>query len=225
MTATTSSDVCGGESEFTFLYSNDVGKELDVVEDSPELSGRMGRKRTRSPETWTKKFVKGTGLRKNSPLLLISEETSCCKKNCLKKFKKAHLEKLRDTFQKLSYDEQNVFLCGHLHSQKTQKVVVIHAKRNHQLLQVVKELVDLLPKRVNSVSNTLYVMKIMSMWVSVRRGSAMCWALDLNGFRCWGGNSMQEKFSQTSVASMVTISLLVKIQEIKLELIIISNQT
>ena len=64
MTATTSSDVCGGESEFTFLYSNDVGKELDVVEDSPELSGRMGRKRTRSPETWTKKFVKGTGLRK-----------------------------------------------------------------------------------------------------------------------------------------------------------------
>ena len=44
----------------------------------------MGRKRTRNPETWTRKFVKGPGLRKNSPLLLISEDTTCCKKKSKK---------------------------------------------------------------------------------------------------------------------------------------------
>ena len=45
----------------------------------------------------------------NSPLLLISEGTTCYKNNCLKNFK-LHLEKLRNGLQKLSYDKQ-IYTC------------------------------------------------------------------------------------------------------------------
>ena len=61
---------------------NSLSKELDVVKDR-ELSRQMGRKQTRNPEKWARKFVKRLGLRMNS---LISEGTTCCKKQLPKKF-------------------------------------------------------------------------------------------------------------------------------------------
>lgn len=43
----------------------------------------------------------------------------CCKKKCLQKFGVSHLTKLRENFQTLLYNEQNIYLNGLLHRHKT----------------------------------------------------------------------------------------------------------
>lgn len=52
-------------SDFTLLYSPEVGSVEEVTEEPEEC--KRGRKRLRQPEKWTKKHVKKPGLRKNSP--------------------------------------------------------------------------------------------------------------------------------------------------------------
>ena len=106
-------------SSFNFAYCSEVGKEVELPLEKDQEHSRKGRKRTRDPENLSKKFVKKPGLRKNSPMLSITEETSCCKKKCLQSFSQPHLNQLRDGFQKLHYEEQNTYLSGLLHRRQT----------------------------------------------------------------------------------------------------------
>ena len=70
---------------------------------------------------WTKKHIKRPGLRKNAPSVDISKPLNCCKKECLKSFPQNHLSKLRSHFEGLYYEQQNIYLSGLLHRQKTKK--------------------------------------------------------------------------------------------------------
>lgn len=64
-------------SDFTLLYSPEVGSVEEVTEEPEEC--KCGRKRLRQPEKWTKKHVKKPGLRKNSPRVDLSNYAECCK--------------------------------------------------------------------------------------------------------------------------------------------------
>ena len=77
--------------ELNFLYSPEVCQEVEVLE---EEEGRKGRKRIRNPEGWTAKHVKRPGLRKNSPLVVITNDTECCKKKCLQSLGATHSMKV-----------------------------------------------------------------------------------------------------------------------------------
>ena len=95
--------------DFRFLYSPTVGHIEEVIEE--QETGTTGSKRVRSPDKWTKKHVKRSGLRKNSPRLQISDlsENDCCRKKCLHQFSPSHLSKVRDEFKSMY---QNIYLNG-----------------------------------------------------------------------------------------------------------------
>ena len=116
--------------EFTFLYlskeeDEGVVNEVELHTDShgdkdyEKCTVTTGRKRKRNPDVWKVKHVKKPGLRKNSPLLPLTSTMKCYKKKCLQGFSVSHLTKLRDNFQTLLYNEQNVYLNGLLHRHKT----------------------------------------------------------------------------------------------------------
>lgn len=105
--------------EFNFLYSPEVGDEVEVLED--EEQSQIGRKRKCNPENWKKKHVKQPALRKNLPLIVISNEMECCKKKYLQTFSSAHLDKVRKDVQELFYEQQNIYLNGLLHRRQTRK--------------------------------------------------------------------------------------------------------
>ena len=109
------------QSDFGFLYSPTVGHVEEVV--AEQETGTTGRKRVRNPDKWTKKHVKRPGLRKNSPRLQISDlsETDCCRKKCLQQFSPSHLSKVRDEFESMYYEEQNIYLNGILKRRETKK--------------------------------------------------------------------------------------------------------
>ena len=90
---------------------------ITIIINNRQSKERKGRKRTRNPDKWHSKHVKKRGLRSNAPC----EITSCCKKNCLQSFSVEHLQKLKNDFQQLYYDQQNICLCGLLHRFKTKK--------------------------------------------------------------------------------------------------------
>ena len=66
--------------------------------------------------------MKRPGLRKNSPLVPITTSMKCCKKKCLQNISVSHLNNLRENFQTLVYDEQNIYLNGLLHRHETVKI-------------------------------------------------------------------------------------------------------
>lgn len=100
------------QSDFTFLYSPAVGRVEEVT--AEQETSRIGRKRVRKPDKWTKKHVKRPGLRKNSPRLQIADLNDCCRKNCLQQFSPSHLSKVREEFESMYYEEQNIYLNGTL---------------------------------------------------------------------------------------------------------------
>ena len=111
------------QAESNFLYSpgvtSEVAHEVELSEEREQ--SRTGRKRQRNPNNWKIKHVKRPGLRKNSPLIVISGEMECCKKKCLQNFSVSHLEKVRSEFQGLFYESQNTYLHGLLHRRQTKK--------------------------------------------------------------------------------------------------------
>ena len=76
-----------------------------------------------NPENWKHKHVKKPGLRKNAPHSDISSLLRRCKKQCLTRFSKGHLAKIRSEFEDLYYEQQNIilYLKGLLHRHKTKK--------------------------------------------------------------------------------------------------------
>lgn len=117
----TCSQTSGSSSEqngaqFSFLYTPEVGQTVEVSEEHEAL--QKGR---RNPENWKHKHVKKPGLRKNAPLCDISSLSGCCKKDCLKRFSVTHLNKLREDFEALYYEQQNIYLNGLLHRHETKK--------------------------------------------------------------------------------------------------------
>ena len=74
-----------------------------------------------NPENWKHKHVKKPGLRKNAPHSDISSLSGCCKKQCLTRFSKGHLAKIRSEFEDLYYEQQNIYLNGLLHRHETKK--------------------------------------------------------------------------------------------------------
>ena len=60
------------------------------------------------------------GLRKISPRVDLSNYAECCKKLCIQKFTTSHLNKVRDDFEKLFYEE-HLYLNGVLHRCVTKK--------------------------------------------------------------------------------------------------------
>ena len=106
-------------SEFTFLYSPDVGQTVEVPEEhEPSCEGR---KRTRNPDNWKHKHVKRPGLRKNAPYLDISSLSGCCKRECLKCFSQQQLSRVRKDFEALNYEQQTIYLNGLLRQHETKK--------------------------------------------------------------------------------------------------------
>ena len=86
--------------------------ENTEVQDTVEVTTKgIGRKRTRNPDKWKSKYARKTGLRKNSPRIELSQETECCHKKCLKQFSTDHLKRLREKFESLYYNEQNLYLA------------------------------------------------------------------------------------------------------------------
>ena len=79
---------------------------ITIIINNRQSKERKGRKRTRHPDKWHSKHVKKCGLRSNAPC----EITSCCKKNCLQSFSVEHMQKLKNDFQQLYYDQQNISL-------------------------------------------------------------------------------------------------------------------
>ena len=88
-----------------------------------ELCVKKGRKRLRNPDEWTKKHVKKRGLRKNSPRAQLTEDMECCQKACLKQFSAPHLRNLREKFETLYYEEQNLYLVGLIGRHEAKKSV------------------------------------------------------------------------------------------------------
>ena len=107
------------QSDFSFLYSPVVGQVEEVTKERE--TGATGRKRVRNPDKWTKKHVKRPGLRKNSPRLQIAELSDCCKKDCLQQFSPSHLNNVREKFESLYYEEQNIYLDGVLKRRETKR--------------------------------------------------------------------------------------------------------
>ena len=128
------------QSDFSFLYSPTVGHVKEVV--AEQETGTTGRKRVRNPDKWTKKHVKRPGLRKNSPRLQISDlsETDCCRKKCLQQFSPSHLSKVKDEFESMYYEEQNIYLNGILKQRETKKHVATQGKQTLLLVQKDTEL-------------------------------------------------------------------------------------
>ena len=112
----------GNEKQFSFLYlpQEEVANEIELHE-KDNNDKCIGRKWKRNPDSWKVKHVKRPGLRKNSPLVPITASTTCCKKKCLHNISVSHLTNLRENFQTLVYDEQNVYLNGLLHRRETVK--------------------------------------------------------------------------------------------------------
>ena len=120
------------DASFSFLYSPDIGQVEEVTEEQEKC--RVGRKRVQNPDQWTKKHVKKPGLRKNSPRLQITELTDCCKKKCLQQFSFSHLCEVRDNFESLFYEQQNViYLNGILKREETKKTGGNQRKANPTL--------------------------------------------------------------------------------------------
>ena len=112
----------GNEKQFSFLYlpQEEIANEVELNEEDNQ-DRCAGRQRKRNPDLWKVKHVKRPGLRKNSLLVPITASMKCCKKKCLQNISVSHLTKLRESFQTLVYDEQNVYLNGLLHHRKTVK--------------------------------------------------------------------------------------------------------
>ena len=107
------------ESDFSFLHSPDVGRVEEVT--AEQETSRTGRKRVRNPDKWAKKHVKRPGLRKNSPRLQIADLSDCCRKKCLQQLSPSHLNKIRDIFESMYYEEQNIYLNGILKRREAKK--------------------------------------------------------------------------------------------------------
>ena len=114
--------VCDGTSDgqqAKFLYAPpDIGDEVEVEEND---KSEKGRKRKRDPDKWKNKHVKSLGLRKNSPVVTITDEMECCRKKCLRLFSVSHMQRLRRSFESMMYEEQNIYLNGLLHRRETKK--------------------------------------------------------------------------------------------------------
>ena len=110
-------------SDFTLLYSPDIGRVEEVTAEPQQEASKPGRKRVRNPDNWRKKHVKRPGLRKNSPRYQIPDLVSrdCCKKKCLEQFSVLHLNKVRDDFEGLYYEQQNMYLNGLLKRHETKQ--------------------------------------------------------------------------------------------------------
>ena len=80
-----------------------------------------------------RRTLKKPGLRKNSPCVPVTNLTECCKKKCVTVFSTAHLQKVRDEFEKLFYENQNVYLSGLLHRKETKKSSGHQRKENPTL--------------------------------------------------------------------------------------------
>ena len=106
-------------SDFTFLYSPEVGKTVEVPEE--QEASKIGRKRVRNTDNWSVKHVKKPGLRKNSPRLQLTDITDCCKKRCIQGFSSSHLSKIRSDFEGLYYEQQNIHLSGVFKRRQTKK--------------------------------------------------------------------------------------------------------
>ena len=106
-------------SDFTFLYSPEVGKTVEVPEE--QEASKIGRKRVRNTDNWQVKHVKKPGLGKNSPRLQLTDITDCCKKRCIQGFSSSHLSKIRSDFEGLYYEQQNIHLSGILKRRQTKK--------------------------------------------------------------------------------------------------------
>lgn len=72
------------------------------------------------------------GLRENAPAISIENIKSkkCCQKSCIAQFSSEHLLSLRQHFNTLIYDEQNLFLSGLLERKETKKTVGHRRKSN-----------------------------------------------------------------------------------------------
>lgn len=83
------------------------GLQCEVIEDEKELENliKNGRKRISNPDNWKVKHIKKKDLRKNAPQKSISTLQWCCKRKCLSYFAIDHLEKIRDEFEQMSYEE------------------------------------------------------------------------------------------------------------------------
>ena len=91
----------------------------------------------KNPDKWTKKHVKRPGLRKNSPRLQIDELGDCGKQKCLQKFSISHLNKVRENFESMYYEEQNT---GFSNREKSREHMVTHEKLALLLVQKGKDL-------------------------------------------------------------------------------------
>ena len=104
--------------DFTFLYSPEVEKTVEVPE--KQEASKIGRKRVRNTDNWKVKHVKKPCLRKNSPRLQLTDFTDCRKKGCIQGFS-SHLSKIRSDFEGLYYKQQNIHLSGVLKHRQTKK--------------------------------------------------------------------------------------------------------
>ena len=96
---------------FSLAYPANIGLVEEEVTDKQEAS-KGGKKRGRDPQSWTVKHVKMPGLRKNSPRLQISDIQECCTKKCLQKFSSSQLTQVRQNFESMYYEQQNMYLSG-----------------------------------------------------------------------------------------------------------------
>ena len=96
-----------------------VAETVEVRDEQEQTTTRRGRKRIRKDDVRCKK----KGLRKNAPETNIGEvlEKTCCKKVCVSKFSQDHLVSIREHFNCLTYDEQNLYLTGMITRKDTKK--------------------------------------------------------------------------------------------------------
>ena len=78
-------------------------------------------------------------VKKNSPKIELNSETKCCQKECLKRFSTAHLYGLREKFEGLYYDEQNIYLHALIGRQETKKSVGASSSAKSNTFSIRKE--------------------------------------------------------------------------------------
>lgn len=99
-------------------HGEEVAETVEIRDEQEQSTTRRGRKRIKRDVIHKKK-----GLRKNAPEISIEEilDKNCCKKKCLSKFSQAHLISIREHFNCITYDEQNLYLVGLVTRKDTKK--------------------------------------------------------------------------------------------------------
>ena len=159
-----------------------LAETVEIRDEQEQSTTQRGRKRTRRDDVKCKK----RGLRKNAPETSIEEILSknCCKKACVSKFSQDHLVSIREHFNHLTYDEQNLYLTGLVTRKETKNLVVTIGRKILLLVKMEGRGVGHLQSPVSLVWNIIFEIRRALMEKFVKKLTYGYMVLASEGWRC-----------------------------------------